>query len=158
MFAASKAGLILVNVNPNYKVHELEYCLNKVQMKAIIAARGMGKLNYHDHFLELFPDLAKGGDKKIRSKRYVHKKLKKILVAHKFVFRMAVLDGVEKRQVSRTLMIVLLILVQKVTVKCQLLLPMQRGLAMGHQVSSFYGSQVQHQQKLSLLVLSVRWF
>ena len=69
MFAASKAGLILVNVNPSYKVHELEYCLNKVQMKAIIAARGMGDLNYYEHFLDLFPDLAVRGDKKLKSKR-----------------------------------------------------------------------------------------
>ena len=70
MSAASKAGLILVNVNPNYKVHELEYCLNKVQMKAIIAAEGSGNLKYYEHFLELFPELATKKDRKIKSKRF----------------------------------------------------------------------------------------
>lgn len=70
MFAASKAGLILVNVNPAYKVHELEYCLNKVQMKAIVAAEGVATLKYYEHFQELIPGL---GDKRqtrnISSKR-----------------------------------------------------------------------------------------
>jgi fatty-acyl-CoA synthase len=69
MFAASKAGLILVNVNPAYKVHELEYCLNKVQMKAIVAAEGAGALKYQDHFLELFPELRSKKDKQLKSKR-----------------------------------------------------------------------------------------
>ncbi|OWA51425.1 Acyl-CoA synthetase family member 2, mitochondrial [Hypsibius exemplaris] len=69
MFAASKAGLILVNVNPNYKVHELEYCINKVQMKAVIAAEGMGTLKYYDHFSELFPNLAKNKERKLKSHR-----------------------------------------------------------------------------------------
>ena len=31
-FAAAKAGLILVNINPAYQPEELKYCLNKVQM------------------------------------------------------------------------------------------------------------------------------
>jgi acyl-CoA synthetase (AMP-forming)/AMP-acid ligase II len=29
-FAAAKAGLILVNINPAYQPDELKYCLNKV--------------------------------------------------------------------------------------------------------------------------------
>ena len=31
-FAAAKAGLILVNINPAYQPAELKYCLNKVEM------------------------------------------------------------------------------------------------------------------------------
>ncbi|XP_069936641.1 medium-chain acyl-CoA ligase ACSF2, mitochondrial [Cherax quadricarinatus] len=34
--AAAKAGLVLVNINPAYRPSELEYCLNKVSIKAII--------------------------------------------------------------------------------------------------------------------------
>ena len=30
-FAAAKAGLILVNINPAYQPAELKYCLNKVE-------------------------------------------------------------------------------------------------------------------------------
>lgn len=37
-FATAKAGLILVNINPSYRAHELEYVLNKVQCKALITA------------------------------------------------------------------------------------------------------------------------
>ena len=37
-FATAKIGAILVNVNPAYRLFELEYVLNKVECKAIIAA------------------------------------------------------------------------------------------------------------------------
>jgi len=37
-FATAKAGLILVNINPSYRVTELEYALNKVGCKALILA------------------------------------------------------------------------------------------------------------------------
>ncbi|XP_055328751.1 medium-chain acyl-CoA ligase ACSF2, mitochondrial-like [Paramacrobiotus metropolitanus] len=37
-YATAKAGLIMVNVNPQYKAHELEYCLKKVQIKVLIGA------------------------------------------------------------------------------------------------------------------------
>ena len=37
-FATAKAGLILVNINPAYRLAELEYALNKVECKALIAA------------------------------------------------------------------------------------------------------------------------
>ena len=30
-FAAAKAGLVLVNINPAYQTAELAYCLNKVR-------------------------------------------------------------------------------------------------------------------------------
>src|SRR6266403_4759510 len=35
-FAAAKAGLILVNINPAYKASELEYALNKAGCRALI--------------------------------------------------------------------------------------------------------------------------
>src|SRR5829696_3730145 len=37
-FATAKAGLILVNINPAYRVTELEYALNKVGCKALVTA------------------------------------------------------------------------------------------------------------------------
>ena len=37
-FATAKAGLILVNINPAYRPHELEYALNKVGCNALILA------------------------------------------------------------------------------------------------------------------------
>ena len=32
-FAAAKAGLVLVNINPAYQTSELQYCLNKVKFQ-----------------------------------------------------------------------------------------------------------------------------
>ena len=37
-FATAKAGLILVNINPAYRLAELEYALNKVGCRALITA------------------------------------------------------------------------------------------------------------------------
>src|SRR5512139_3311061 len=37
-FATARAGLVLVNINPAYRLAELEYALNKVGCKALILA------------------------------------------------------------------------------------------------------------------------
>ena len=37
-YATAKAGLILVNINPAYRVAELDYALNKVECRALITA------------------------------------------------------------------------------------------------------------------------
>jgi acyl-CoA synthetase (AMP-forming)/AMP-acid ligase II len=53
--AAAKAALVLVNVNPGYKSHELKYCVNKVGMKAIVAARSFKTTDYYKVLCELGP-------------------------------------------------------------------------------------------------------
>ena len=53
-FAAAKAGFILVNVNPAYRSHELEYCLNKVQVKALVCPSAA---NHTEILQKLSPDL-----------------------------------------------------------------------------------------------------
>src|SRR6266571_3611010 len=45
-FATAKAGLILVNINPAYRVAELEYALNKVGCAALITAASFKTSNY----------------------------------------------------------------------------------------------------------------
>ncbi|WP_130617226.1 AMP-binding protein [Dyella amyloliquefaciens] len=57
-FAAPKAGLILVNVNPAYRVHELEFALNKVSCKALVLPRRFKASHYLDMLNELAPELA----------------------------------------------------------------------------------------------------
>ena len=42
-FAAAKAGLVLVNVNPSYRPHELAYALEKCQIKGLISDTKWGK-------------------------------------------------------------------------------------------------------------------
>lgn len=54
--AAAKAGLVLVNVNPAYKSSELLYCINKVGIKAIIAAESFKTTDYVQIYESLSPD------------------------------------------------------------------------------------------------------
>ena len=56
-FAAAKAGLILVNINPAYRLAELEYALNKVECKALIAAESFKSSRYLDMIRELAPEI-----------------------------------------------------------------------------------------------------
>ena len=45
-FAAAKAGLILVTINPAYRLSEVEYTLNKVGVKALVAAERFKTSDY----------------------------------------------------------------------------------------------------------------
>ena len=56
-FATARIGLILVNINPAYRLSELEYALNKVQCKAIISAESFKTSNYIKMLKELAPEL-----------------------------------------------------------------------------------------------------
>ncbi len=57
MYAASKLGLILVNVNPAYRPHELEYALNKVACKALVMADQFKTSNYPEILKEVAPEV-----------------------------------------------------------------------------------------------------
>ena len=56
-FATAKAGLILVNINPAYRTHELEYALNKVGCKALILSSSFKSSDYIGMIRELAPEL-----------------------------------------------------------------------------------------------------
>lgn len=58
MFAAAKAGLVLVNVNTTYQIHELEHCLNHTDCKAVILSEQFSKQDYYALLLKLAPELA----------------------------------------------------------------------------------------------------
>lgn len=57
-FATAKAGLILVNINPAYRLAELEYALNKVGCRALIAAASFKTSDYIGMINTLSPELA----------------------------------------------------------------------------------------------------
>ncbi len=57
-FAAAKAGLILVNINPAYQRSELEYALNKVGCKALVLAPSFKSSDYLAMLADLAPELA----------------------------------------------------------------------------------------------------
>jgi fatty-acyl-CoA synthase len=57
-FATARIGAVLVNINPAYRLAELEYALNKVECKAIITAESFKTSKYLDMLQTLAPELA----------------------------------------------------------------------------------------------------
>ncbi len=57
-FATAKIGAIMVCVNPAYRLHELNYALNKVECKAIITADQFKTSDYLGMLNSLAPELA----------------------------------------------------------------------------------------------------
>src|SRR3990172_11518886 len=56
-FATAKAGLILVNINPAYRLTELDYALTKVGCKALITASAFKSSDYVAMLRELAPEI-----------------------------------------------------------------------------------------------------
>ncbi|WP_229653092.1 AMP-binding protein [Burkholderia cenocepacia] len=57
-FATARIGAVLVNINPAYRLSELEYALNKVGCKAVIAAERFKSSAYVEMLQTLAPELA----------------------------------------------------------------------------------------------------
>ena len=57
-FATAKAGLILVTVNPAYRLIELEFALNKVGCKALVLASSFKSSDYVGMVQQLAPEIA----------------------------------------------------------------------------------------------------
>ena len=68
-FATAKAGLILVNINPAYRLHELEFALNKVGCKALITATRFKTSDYLGLLTELAPELPTSEPGRLAAKR-----------------------------------------------------------------------------------------
>ena len=58
-YAAAKAGAILVNINPAYRLRELAYALNKSGVSVLVTARRFREISYVDLLLALAPELAR---------------------------------------------------------------------------------------------------
>ncbi|CAG5136482.1 unnamed protein product, partial [Candidula unifasciata] len=56
-YAAARAGLILVNVNPAYRTQELEYALRKAGCKLLVAANSFKGSDYVAMLREIIPEL-----------------------------------------------------------------------------------------------------
>jgi fatty-acyl-CoA synthase len=68
-FATAKAGLVMVNINPAYRVYELEYALNKVGCKALITAERFKTSDYLGMLRELMPEIERSTPGQVRAKR-----------------------------------------------------------------------------------------
>ncbi|HET6222100.1 MAG TPA: AMP-binding protein [Dongiaceae bacterium] len=66
-FATAKAGLILVNINPAYRLAELEYALNKAGCQALITATAFKTSDYLGMVRELAPEVATAPPGKLRA-------------------------------------------------------------------------------------------
>jgi fatty-acyl-CoA synthase len=56
-FASATAGLILVNINPAYRLSELEFCLRKVGCRALVTAQRHKSSDYLEMLRSLAPEL-----------------------------------------------------------------------------------------------------
>jgi fatty-acyl-CoA synthase len=67
-FAAAKAGMILVTINPAYRPHELVFTLNKVGVKALVCASRFKTSDYPAMVEEAAPDVAAAKPRELNSK------------------------------------------------------------------------------------------
>lgn len=65
-YATARAGIILVNINPAYRIAEVEYALNKVGCSAIILARSFKSSDYFGMIKKLSPNLFSAGSKETK--------------------------------------------------------------------------------------------
>ncbi|MES0026473.1 MULTISPECIES: AMP-binding protein [unclassified Mesorhizobium] len=68
-FATARIGLILVNINPAYRLTELEYALNKVGCKALVTAASFKTSDYLGMIETLAPELAKANPGKLKAQK-----------------------------------------------------------------------------------------
>ena len=73
-FATAKIGAIMVCINPAYRLYELEYALNKVQCKAIIAAESFKSSDYLGMLQALAPELSTCSAGALQSAKLPHLK------------------------------------------------------------------------------------
>ncbi|MFT7594917.1 MAG: fatty-acyl-CoA synthase [Paracoccaceae bacterium] len=66
-FATARAGLIQVNINPAYRLRELEYALQTVGCKALILAESFKSSNYVAMMQDLVPELASATPGQLKS-------------------------------------------------------------------------------------------
>jgi fatty-acyl-CoA synthase len=61
-FAAARADLILVNVNPAFQESELKYCLQKVGIKTLVMAERFKSSDYVKIFSNIVPEVKTAGN------------------------------------------------------------------------------------------------
>ncbi|XSC47569.1 AMP-binding protein [Bradyrhizobium sp. RDT10] len=68
-YAAAKLGLILVNLNPAYRLAEIEFALNKVSCRCLVLADRFKTSNYIEMLRTLAPELDSSMPGKLRAAR-----------------------------------------------------------------------------------------
>jgi fatty-acyl-CoA synthase len=70
--ATAKVGIILVNLNPAYRLAELEYALNKASCKALLTMARFKTSDYIEMLRELAPELDAKGTAELNAARVPH--------------------------------------------------------------------------------------
>ncbi|MDT7950793.1 MAG: AMP-binding protein [Acetobacteraceae bacterium] len=71
-FATAKAGIVLVNINPAYRLHELDYALNQVSCTALITATRFKTSDYIALLTQLAPELSSSEPGALQAARVPH--------------------------------------------------------------------------------------
>jgi len=74
-YATAKAGLIQVNINPAYRLSEVEYALNKVGCKALITAESFKSSAYIHMIEKLAPEISSSPKGQLVSQKLPHLKI-----------------------------------------------------------------------------------
>jgi len=78
-FATARAGIILVNINPAYRLSELEYALNKTECNAIILARRFKTSDYVTMIQELAPEISASEPGKLKAEKLPYLRLVSVI-------------------------------------------------------------------------------
>ncbi|MFS8151755.1 AMP-binding protein [Vreelandella titanicae] len=68
-FATAKIGAILVNINPSYRTHELEYALNQSGARFLVTANSFKNSDYSAMLYDLAPELKASNEGELRSQK-----------------------------------------------------------------------------------------
>ncbi len=71
-FATAKIGAILVNINPAYRLHELEYALNQSTCAALVFSPNFRTTNYIEMVQSLCPELERCAPGELDARRLPH--------------------------------------------------------------------------------------
>ena len=71
-FATAEIGLVMVNINPAYRLAELEYALNRVGCKGLILAESFKTSRYLEMLQSLAPELADAEPGRLQSEKLPH--------------------------------------------------------------------------------------
>src|SRR5579885_949229 len=71
-FATAKIGAILVNINPAYRLHELEYALNQSTCAALVFSPNFRTTNYIEMVQSLCPELDRCAPGQLDARRLPH--------------------------------------------------------------------------------------
>lgn len=71
-FATARIGVVLVNINPAYRLSELEYALNKVSCKALVLARRFKSSEYLEMIRTLAPEISSSEKGRLHAAKIPH--------------------------------------------------------------------------------------